>query len=128
MDWRFWTIVVMAGAASLVIIWDIVVAVYSRRLSRDTVSGVTLGWSAKWWGLPFVLGALCGHLFIPGVWLFPNPWLGAPLLVGIAGGLTLLGHYAAVRPRGDWFYSLRAFAIINFGLVCGHLLWPQVGG
>lgn len=127
MTWRFWTVVVMAVASSVVIIWDIIVALNSKHLRRDTVSGVTLSWANKWWGLPFAFGVLGGHLFMRGVWFFPSPWFGGPALTVMAICLVLLGHHVTSDDQPKWRHTVRAFALINFGLVSGHLLWPQVG-
>lgn len=128
MSWRFWTIAIMAGCASVVIVWDIVVALYAKNLSRTTVSGVTLGWANKWWGMPFAFGVLGGHLFMRGTLFFPHPLMGGPLLMAMAIILVVVGHHLTTVDQPKWRQVLRAFALINLGLVSGHLLWPQGGG
>ena len=127
MDWRTWTLVIMAVSAVVLIAWDIVVAFFNDTPNReDTISGITLGASLKFWTLPYVFGALGGHLFMPGVFLESVTWWGMALLLGIGIGLGAFGiafgeRLSHTRARS----SLRAWGVLNAGLLMGHLFWPQ---
>lgn len=125
MEPRIWTIIVMLTAGTLVIAWDIYVAFFNKQDNRlDTISGITLGWSMKMWGLPFAFGVLGGHLFMTGSILTFVSWWGITILASLAIGLSVLGYFIT-KNRTPWRTAVRGFGLILLGLVMGHLFWPQ---
>jgi len=60
------TIWLLIGVAVLLISWDIYVAFFNKTPnSKDTISGVVLGFAQKHPVIPFAFGVLMGHFFWP---------------------------------------------------------------
>jgi hypothetical protein len=121
------TIIVMAVCAGVAIIWDII-AVFGNDVpnSEDSISGINMVWGIKFWMLPYTLGVLGGHLFMPGYFLERVSWYGLLILVSVGVGLgTFSLLYGDRVSRKKWRISLRAFGLMNLGMIMGHLFWPQ---
>jgi len=127
MDPRTITIIIMAAVAAILIGWDIYVAVGNKVPNRrDTVSGITMGWSLKVWFLPYAVGVLGGHLFMPGVLLDRVTKQGIAILIATAVGLTIVGVvHGDQLSNKKWRVALRAYGLLNLGMIMGHLFWPQ---
>jgi hypothetical protein len=63
MNYKKWTIIVLAICAVALIIWDVIV--YAKGDQASTISGVIYLNSKEYPIIPFVAGILCGHLFAP---------------------------------------------------------------
>lgn len=118
MNWRKYTIIVTLTLVTLLIAWDIFVAVTPEE--RDTVSAVVLDWSRARTGLAWAFGALCGHLFWPSS--KPRPtwadWATPFTLLSMAVLLVLVPGFANALFPG----AAVAFLV---GFPFGRLLWPQ---
>jgi hypothetical protein len=123
--YRDLTIVVCCVLAALLITWDLFV-LFGNNEPDDTISAIALKESLTFWLLPYAFGVIGGHLFMPGTPLPGQTWwrllllvvLG--LLVGVTGCL-LSRSLSTTKTR----ISLRAFGLLNLGIVAGHFMWPQ---
>lgn len=108
------TIVAIAVAAALLIIWDFKVA--SNAVAGDTISELMLEYARGHAWLPLAWGILTGHLFLP---LYgPRP----RLLRGWRG----LGASAAVVAAVAWWGpQVPPLAALAAGVPLGRLLWGQ---
>ena len=127
MEYRTITLIVMAVCASVLIGWDIVVAFFNKVPNEeDTISGITLGASIYAWTIPYAFGALGGHLFMPGYFLEAVTWWGMTLLLGFGIALGVFGiAFGRKLNQGKGRVALRAYGVLNAGIVMGHLFWPQ---
>lgn len=118
------TIGIIAITLSVLIAWDIYVAVHPA--PGDTVSELTLAASMRFLWLPFALGVLVGHFSWPGpkvlVW-----WVTVLWLTGCSAVLFAL-HLV------HWYYPLGFMTFLqNYpilvalaGVPAGRYFWPQV--
>jgi len=127
MDWREGTLWVMAVSGSVIIGWDIIVAFFNRVPNdEDTISGITMGASLKFWTLPYAFGILGGHLFMPGVFMRSVTWWGMSIAVGMGislGVFSLL--YGARLAQSRCRVAIRAYGLLNLGLAVGWMFRPQ---
>jgi len=127
MEPRTITLIVMAVSAVLLIGWDIVVAFFNKVPNdKDTISGITYGASLKVWTIPYAVGVLCGHLFMPGVFLDTVRWWGVSILLAVGIGF---GVFSLLRGKhlsqSKWRIALRGYGTLNAGIVMGWLFWTQ---
>lgn len=127
MEYRTITLIVMGVCAVVLIGWDIVVAFFNKvPNTEDTISGITFGASLYAWTIPYAFGALGGHLFMPGVFLESVRWWGMTILLGFGIALGVLGIAWGKRlNQVKWRVALRAYGVLNAGIVMGWLCWPQ---
>lgn len=127
MSWREYTIIIMGVTSCVLIIWDIIVALFNK-VSYDTESEIIQSWFIKKgiWPLAYGWGILGGHLFMPGVfWTFPT-WTSYSILILTIIMSLVLGLWLTPRiSQKRWRVALRGFALLELGILAGWLLWPQ---
>ena len=70
MEDRSFTITLLVALTSILIFWDVIVAIRQRKKKPGdgaTVSEVVLGWAKAHPVFPFAVGVVCGHLLWPQV-------------------------------------------------------------
>ncbi len=108
------------------IIWDIYVATNKIPNGIDTISGRMKAWGKEALILPWAWAMLFGHFWGPirSGDLMPGK-VGIAILAMVAWLVILFGVYC--RQQGytitsSWVLFL---FMLNFGALCGALLWPQ---
>jgi hypothetical protein len=112
-------IVIFTGA--LWLIYDIFPAMNDGR--NDTISETMRNWTRSAWVLPFIWGAITGHLFIttgqPDN--YKERFYAALAIVASAIIANLVTHFAVGWVAPVWYRITMLFVGIGLGV----LLWPQ---
>ncbi len=108
------------------IIWDIIVATNKIPNGIDTISGRMKAWGKQALILPWAWAMLYGHFWGPLKinQLIPHK-IGIFGLVVVAWGVLLASIYCrqhGVTISSSWLTFL---FVLNFGALCGALLWAQ---
>lgn len=113
----FWFII---GITVMVVIWDIVVALAPP--AGDTISKVLRQIMMDYTSVAFGIGVLGGHVTSDWRWIFPTwwYWVSLPLLVLTVGALIAADVIQLKMP-----IQHVPFLYVAFGVVWGHVLWPQ---
>lgn len=126
MNWREYTIIIMAVSSGIIIGWDIIVAFFND-VKDDTESEIIQGWFKNGvWPLAYLWGVLGGHFFMPGVLWTSSNLVSISMLVLITIILLVLGLLLSPRiSHKRWRVAMRGLALLEFGILSGWLLWPQ---
>lgn len=121
MTLRTITKIICISVAIFLIGYDIIPFLNPGR--GDTISEVIASWGLKFFTLPFVFGALCGHFFLlrdnanP-----PNPYVLLPLII-IVVALDAVGSIWNINVL--MFIKQHPFIPLFVGIPAGSWLWPQ---